>query len=65
MNGIELTDEERALLIQVLARRERDLEVEILHTDHAEFRKILKEQLNLLHSLMAKINSSPPAAIAA
>lgn len=61
MNRIELTDEERELLMQVLERRERDLEVEILHTDHAEFRKLLKQRLNLLHSLKAKLTVRPVA----
>lgn len=64
MNRIELTDEERELLTQVLERREHDLEVEILHTDHAEFRKLLKQRLSLLHGLTAKVNA-PPVAIAA
>lgn len=61
MNRIELTESERELLLQVLERRERDLEVEILHTDHAEFRKMLKERLNLLRALIMKVNTSPVA----
>ena len=61
MNRIELTDEERQLLAQVIERRERDLEVEILHTDNAEFRKMLKQRLSLLHTLMAKLTVGPVA----
>ena len=64
MNRIELTNEERALLVQVLERRERDMEIEILHTDHADFRKLLKERLTLLQNVMAKVNT-PPVAMAA
>lgn len=61
MNRIELTESERELLMQVLERRERDLEVEILHTDNWEFRKLLKERLNLLRALSMKVNTSPVA----
>lgn len=61
MNRIELSDEERELLMQVLERRERDMEVEILHTDHVEFRKLLKLRMKLLHGLMAKVAAHPMA----
>ena len=54
MNRFELTDEEHELLMEVLERRELELQVEILHTDHAEFRKRLKQRLELLHRLKAK-----------
>ena len=61
MNRIELTNEERELLAQVVERRERDLEVEILHTDHAEFRRMLKERLALLRQLQSKLATAPVA----
>jgi len=64
MNRIVLNDEERELLRQVVERCERDLEVEILHTDNSEFRKLLKDRLNVLRSLKMKVDA-PPVALAA
>lgn len=60
---IELTAEERVLLSQVLERRIRDLEIEILHTDMAEFKALLKERLALLRNLLGRIER--PVALAA
>ena len=63
MMHIEMTAEDQLLLSQVLERRIRDLEIEILHTDKAEFRGALKQRLAHLRSLLGRITS--PAAMAA
>lgn len=63
MMHIEITTEEQLLLSQVLERRIRDLEVEILHTDKAEFKAMLKERLARLRSLLGRM--AQPAAMAA
>lgn len=60
---IELTVEEQLLLSQVLERRIHDLEIEILHTDKAEFKAMLKERLALMRSLLGRF--SQPVAMAA
>jgi hypothetical protein len=60
---IEMTAEEQLLLSQVLERRIRDLEIEILHTDKAEFKAMLKGRLAQLRGLLARL--SPPAVMAA
>jgi hypothetical protein len=60
---IDLSAEEHVLLSQVLERRIRDLEMEILHTDKAEFKAMLKERLSLLRSLLGRLGR--PVAMAA
>jgi len=60
---IEMTAEEQVLLSQVLERRIRDLEIEILHTDKADFKAMLKERLARLRSLLGRL--SQPAVMAA
>jgi len=62
MMHIEMTAEEQLLLSQVLERRIRDLEMEILHTDKAEFKAALKEHRTLLQALLGKL-SLPLAAV--
>jgi hypothetical protein len=64
MIRIELTTEEHLLLAQVLERRILDLEIEILHTDYAEFKARLKERLAMLHQLQARL-ARPDVAMAA
>jgi len=63
MMHIEITAEEQVLLSQVLERRIRDLEVEILHTDKAEFKAMLNERLAHLRGLLGKL--AVPEAMAA
>jgi len=48
MARLEINGTERDLLSQVLKNYLATLEVEILHTDHAEFRTVLKERRDLL-----------------
>jgi len=63
MMHIELTGEEQLLLAQVLERRVRDLEIEILHTDKAEFKAMLKARLAELRNLLGRLTH--PVAVAA
>ena len=60
---IELTAEEQRLLMQLLERRIRDLEMEILHTDKAEFKAMLREHLAELRKMHGRFAS--PVAMAA
>lgn len=63
MMHIEVTAEEQLLLSQVLERRIRDLEIEIVHTDKAEFKAALKERLASLVNLLGRLTR--PAEMAA
>jgi hypothetical protein len=64
MIRIELTTDEQLLLGQVLERRIRDLELEILHTERSEFRAALKERMALLRAILERVKY-PEAALVA
>jgi hypothetical protein len=59
MNGLPLEPEERELLDQLLKRSLADLDLEILHTDHAEFRGMLKARRELLQRLHRRLSEVP------
>ena len=63
MMHIEITAEEQLLLAQVLERHVRDLEIEILHTDKAEYKAMLKDRLVQLRGLVGRFTY--PVAMAA
>jgi hypothetical protein len=60
---VEITAEEQSLLAQVLERRILDLEIEILHTDRAEYKLALKGHLTELRQLLGRFKR--PLAMAA
>ncbi len=55
MMTLELTDEEREALRQVLQNSLATLELEIRHTDHAEFKALLKRRRNQLEGLADRL----------
>jgi len=55
MAALQLNADERDLLIQVLKNYLATLEVEICHTDHADFRRLLKERRDLLTRVTARL----------
>lgn len=56
MNDVELTPEESEVLHQVLEHSLATLELEIRHTDHNEFKSLLKKRRNTLLALIAKLD---------
>jgi hypothetical protein len=64
MTQIELTTDEQLLLAQVLERRIRDMEVEILHTDHADFKAQLKTRIGMLRRVLDRLTHPAVAAAA-
>lgn len=62
MFHVELTNEENEVLGQVLERALAGLEVEILHTDHSEFKEHLRERREVLQALQLKF--AAPAEVA-
>jgi hypothetical protein len=64
MTRIELTMDEQLLLAQVLERRIRDLEIEILRTERGEFKAALRERLGLLRQILKRV-MRPEVALAA
>ena len=55
MCQIELSAQEQEILGQVLQHSLATLEVEIQHTDHQEFKELLKHRRDLLNSLLTRI----------
>lgn len=55
MCQIELSAQEQEILGQVLQHSLATLEVEIQHTDHQEFKELLKHRRNLINGLLARI----------
>jgi len=55
MKRLELAPEEQELLLQVLRSYQARLEVEIQHTDHSEFKKMLKERRTIMDGLVERI----------
>ncbi len=58
MRTLELTDEEQEVLSLVVQNALATIELEILHTDHAEFKALLKQRRKLLQGLADRLQSS-------
>lgn len=52
---LELNQEERELLSQILEGRYRELQREIFHTDHHDFKQLLRQREHVLESLLEKL----------
>ena len=63
MKHLELNDEEQEILGQVLQNSLAALGLELLHTDHKEFKELLKHRRQVLQGLAARVPQ--PAAAAA
>jgi hypothetical protein len=59
MTELALTPEEAEVLRQVLGRCVSDLELEIAHTDHADFRAMLRQRRAVLTGLHARLEHKP------
>ena len=53
-----LSAEERELLAEILERRLRELQNEISHTDHREFRELLRGREKRLESMLGRLRMS-------
>jgi len=57
VTSIELTEPQRALLLEVLESAEKELLTEISRTDTREYRDKLEERLTLLETVRVRIAS--------
>lgn len=55
-----LTTSEREMLVMLLQKEEKNLLIEIHHTDHREFRSILKEKLQMVTTMIEKLKVIEP-----
>ena len=52
---LELTAEDRELLSEILERRLRELQKEISHTDHRQFKALLRGNEKRIESLLRRV----------
>jgi hypothetical protein len=57
--NVELTDEERAFLLEVLEEKQNRMIQEIDHTDARDFEELLKKKLEALESFKHKLEQLP------
>ena len=55
---LELSAEEQQLLLQILERRHFELQKEISHTDHREFKEVLRKNEKLIESVLNRLGAS-------
>jgi hypothetical protein len=58
---LTLTVEERELVLEILGQRHRELQREISHTDHHEFKLALRKKEKLLESVENRLRVMQPA----
>ncbi len=62
MVQIELTDEDAALICEILETELRELRDEIHHTDHRDYRKRLRAGRERVEQLVARLKPGTPSA---
>ncbi|MBZ5719860.1 MAG: hypothetical protein LAO03_05720 [Acidobacteriia bacterium] len=53
-----LTTDEQELLLSILEQRHRELQKEISHTDHHEFKLGLRKNEKLLESILSRLRAA-------
>ena len=53
-----LRAEEQELLLQMLEQRHLELQKEISHTDHREFKELLRKNEKLIESMLNRLRTS-------
>jgi len=54
-----LTTDEHELLLGILEQRQRELQKEISHTDHHEFKLALRKNEKLIESILSRLRAAP------
>ena len=54
-----LTTDEQELLLGILEQRRRELQKEISHTDHHDFKLALRKNEKLLESILSRLRAAP------
>jgi hypothetical protein len=58
---LTLTVEEKELMLEILEQRHRELQREISHTDHREFKLALRKNEKVLGSIVSQLRAMQPA----
>ena len=57
MKTLDLNPQEQELLVRVLERCQADLAHEIHHTDHSEFRRMLRQRQIVITGIIQKLQA--------
>lgn len=55
---LTLTEEEREFLLGIVDQRYREIQIEISHTDHHEFKVLLRRHEDLLESILGRLRAA-------
>jgi hypothetical protein len=61
---LTLSEEERELLLTIMEQRYRVIQIEIAHTDHHEFKALLRRREDLLESILRRLQTAAPQKVA-
>ena len=61
---LSLNAEERELLLQVLEQRHLELQKEISHTDHRDFKQTLRRNEGLIESILGRLRTEAGGKVA-
>ena len=61
---VDITDQEKEFLLELLETKSTALLHEIHHTDARDYKEMLKQRMDLLERLRAKLDSSPSSTLA-
>jgi hypothetical protein len=56
---LTLTIEEREILTRLLEQRHREISKEISHTDHREFRQVLRKNEDTIEGILSQLRQAP------
>jgi len=56
---LQLSIDEQELLLGILEQRHRELQKEISHTDHHEFKLVLRKNEKLIESILNRLRGAP------
>ena len=62
---LDITDQERELLVELLAAKNTAMLHELHHTDARDYRELVKQRIEVLEGLRAKVEALPSSATAA
>lgn len=57
---LNITDQERVLLLELLGAKNTAMLHELHHTDARDYRDYLKQRIELLEGLKSKVEAMPP-----
>ena len=56
---LDITDQERELLVELLAAKNTAMLHELHHTDARDYRELVKQRIGVLEGLRAKVEALP------